>query len=81
VDLADAGDLRGLFGDGADVRARDQQMDFAELGGGGDGGERRILELPAFMFNENEALHPSDSRLAILSRRSRPALVDHAIRP
>ena len=31
MDLADAGDLGGGFGDRADARAGDQQMDFAQL--------------------------------------------------
>ncbi len=31
MDLADAGDLRRGFGDAADIRPGDQQMDFAEL--------------------------------------------------
>ena len=31
MDLADAGDLRGRLGDGADARAGDEEMDLAEL--------------------------------------------------
>ncbi len=57
MDLARAGDLRCGLGDGADARSRDQQMDFAELRCGGDGGERRILDRAAFMFDQDQGLH------------------------
>ena len=57
MDLADAGDLRGRIGDRADALAGDQQMDFAELRGGGDRGERRVLDRAAVMFDQNQRLH------------------------
>ncbi len=57
VDLADAGDLRRRIGDRADARSRDQQMDFAELRGGGHRGEGRVLDLLAVMFDQNQSLH------------------------
>jgi hypothetical protein len=34
-------------------------VDFAQPGSGGDGGESGVLKLAAFMFDENEGLHPT----------------------
>ena len=55
VDLDSAGDLRGRLGDGADALAGDEQMHFAELRGGGDGGEGRVLHLAALMLDQNQS--------------------------
>ena len=55
MDLADAGDLRGRLGDAADALAGDEQMDLAELRRGGDGGERGVLDLAAFMLDREPA--------------------------
>ena len=73
MDLAHAGDLRRSFGDAADAFAGHQQMDFAQLGGGGDGGEGGVLDRAAFMFNPDKRLHaatPMDLSLATSSSTS-----------
>ena len=62
MDLADAGDLRGRLGDAADALAGDEQVDLAQLRRGGDRGERGVLHLAAFMFDENQRLHATTPR-------------------
>ena len=57
MDLADAGELGRGFGDRADALAGDEQVDFAELRGGGDGGEGGVLDGRAIMFDPDERLH------------------------
>src|SRR6185295_6384586 len=57
VDLANAGDLRGPSGNAVDTLAGHQQMDFAKLRGGGDCGQRRILDRRTIMFDQNQGLH------------------------
>ena len=77
MDLADAGDLRRRLGDRADVGSGDQRMDFAQLRRGGDGCERRVLDLAAFVLDENERLHsttPSVFSLPI-SSSTEPTLI------
>ena len=63
MDLAHAGDLRGGLGNAIDALARDQQVDIAKLRSGGDGGERRVLDVAAFMFDEDQRLHFATPRL------------------
>ncbi len=77
VDLADAGDLGGLFRDWTNIRAGDEQMHLAELRGGSHRGERRIFDLPAFMFDEDERLHPTTpvSRILSMSSSTEPTLI------
>ena len=57
MDLADAGDLRGRLGDGADALAGDEQVHLAQLRRGGDRGQGGVLHLAAFMLDENQRLH------------------------
>ena len=40
-----------------DALAGDEQMHLAKLRRGGDGGERGVLNLAAFMLDENQRLH------------------------
>ena len=55
--LAYAGDFRGRVGDPADFAARDQRVDFAELGRRRDRGERRVLDRAAVMLDQNQDAH------------------------
>ena len=74
MDLADAGDLRRRLGDAADALAGDEQMDLAQLRRGGDGGQGGVLDLAAFMLDQNQRLHattPSVLSLPISSSTER----------
>src|SRR3546814_9165419 len=77
MDLAHAGDLGGLFGDAADILAGDQQMDLAQLGRGGDGGQGGVLQLAAFMFDPDERLHAKApvSLIFAISSSTEPTLI------
>ncbi len=57
MDLARARDLGGGFGNTADARSSNEQMDFAQLRGGGDGCEGGVFDGAAIMFDEDERLH------------------------
>jgi hypothetical protein len=52
-------------------------MHFAELRGGGDGRESRVLQLAIFMFNQDERLHPTTpvSRNLSISSSTEPTLI------
>ncbi len=54
MDLLDTRDLGGRLGDRADTFAGDEEVDVAELRGGGDGGEGGVLDLAAFVLDENQ---------------------------
>ena len=68
--LGDARDLAGGFRDAAYARAGDQRMDFAELARGGDGGERRVLDRAALMFDPNQNAHATTPRFLSLPTSS-----------
>src|SRR5690606_40327356 len=55
--LAHPGDAGGFFSYAIDARTGDEQMDFAELRGGGDHRERGVLDGAAVMFDPNERFH------------------------
>ncbi len=49
---ARTGNLRSGIGHRADTRSGDQQIDIAQLRGGGEGGEGGVLDPTAVMFDE-----------------------------
>ena len=57
--FGDAGDLRRLLGDAADIGASDDGMDLAQLPSRGDRRQGGVLELAAFMLNPDERNHPT----------------------
>ncbi len=77
MDLAHPGDLRRRLGDCAAALAGDEQVDLAQLRGGSDGREGRVLEVLVVVFDENEGLHqatPSALSLAT-SSSTEPTLI------
>ena len=81
MDLARAGDFRGGFGDCADARSGDQQVDFAQLSGGGDGGEGGVFDGVAVMFDEDERLHlATPIALSLVTSSSTEATLIPALR-
>ena len=49
--------LDAASGNSAPFDTGNQQMDFAEPGGGGDGGERRVVDRAALMFDQHQHRH------------------------
>ena len=69
--LGDARDLRGGVGDGLRTRPGDEDMHLSpQLPGGGDGGERRVLEDGVVVLGENQAAHAIAPRTFNLSTSS-----------
>ena len=81
MDLADARDLRGLGSDGIDALTRDEEVDVTELRGGGDHGERGILDGGAVMFDPDERLHlATPIALSLATSSSTSATLTPAVR-
>ena len=79
--LGNAGDLRGFGGDAADTLAGDEEMDIPELRGGGDHGERGVLDGLAVMFDPDERLHfATPIALSLATSSSTSATLTPAVR-
>jgi hypothetical protein len=66
----------------ADILAGDEQVDFAELRGGGDGAVGGVLQLAVSCSDENEGLHPDHSRWCAACRSARrPSHLDAGLAP
>ena len=57
IDLGHAGDFRRRLRDAIGIVADDQRMDFAELRRGGHGRQRRVLDVAAVMFDQDQNAH------------------------
>ena len=78
MDLARACNLGGGLGNCADARTGDQQMNVAKLGGGTNGGQRRVFYRAAVMFDQYERLHFA---IPIPLRRSTSSSTDPTLIP
>ena len=70
MDLADAGDLGSGSGNAVDALSGDEQMDFAELRGGGYGCEGRVLDSAVGMFDQYKRLHATTPSVLSLATSS-----------